>query len=69
MTEREMVAAWFDPMPKALKLMYIASNPECEGVMHHYREWDVTALTFYDMMGTTQHVLIKSFHQLRPENS
>lgn len=65
MTEREMTAAWFDVMPKSLKLLHIAKNPECDGVMHHYREWDVKALTFYDMLSSTQRVLIKSFNELR----
>ena len=69
MTERDMVAAWFDPLPKTLKLLHIAKNPDCEGVMHHYREWDVNALTFWDMLTSTQRVLIKSFNELRPENS
>lgn len=69
MTERDLTAQWFDPMPKSLKLMYIASNPECDGGMHHYQDWDVKALTFYDMMSTTQRVLIKAFKELRPENT
>jgi len=67
MTEREMVSEWFDPMPKTLKLLYIASDPNCESVMHHYAEWDVKALHFYDMMGTTQRCLVKAWKELRPE--
>ena len=68
MTEREMTAAWFDVLPKSLKLLYIANNPEYDEVMHHYRDWDVKELAFYAMFPSTQRVLIKSFYELRPEN-
>lgn len=66
MTEREMAAAWFDVMPKSLKLLYIAKNPDCESVMRHYRSWNTKQLTFYDMLTSTQHLLVREHEKLYP---
>jgi hypothetical protein len=69
MTIARITAEWFDKMPKHLKLLHIASNPECTSVMHHYRTWDVNALTFDDMMSSTQRRLMTAYRNRTPEAS
>ena len=69
MSIETLTAGWFDKMPKGLKLLHIAANIECTSVMHHYEEWDVDALTFDDMISSTQRILMTAYRNRTPEAS
>jgi len=69
MSIETLTAGWFDKMPKGLKLLHIAANIECTSVMHHYKEWDVNALTFDDMISSTQRILMTAYRNRTPEAS
>jgi len=65
-TEREKAREWFNPMPKALKLLYIALDPEIADVLHHYKEWDARKMEFREFCGSTQRVIVKAYAEKHP---
>jgi hypothetical protein len=61
-TEREITRAWFDGMPKSIKLLLIALNPEEEGnIGEHYSHWDNRKIQYNDFTRETR----EHFHKAR----
>jgi hypothetical protein len=54
-------------MPKALKLLYISNNKESEDMIEHFRAQDNRKLTFRNLYGSCQRMLIQNYIQQHPE--
>jgi hypothetical protein len=61
-TEQERTKEWFNGMPKPIKLMLIALNPEeKETIEHHYSRWDNRQIIYTEFSSETR----KQFHEAR----
>lgn len=58
---------WFNDMPKALKILYISTDKESEGMMSHFKELDPRRLTFRSLYGSCQRMLIHAYIEQHPK--
>ena len=52
---------WFNEMPKALKLLYITGDAESKDMMEHFTAQDTRFITFRNMHGSCQRMLISAY--------
>jgi len=58
---RDKTVEWFNEMPKALKLLYIAGDKDSQEMLEHFKTQDTRFLTFRNMYGSCQRMLIRAY--------
>jgi hypothetical protein len=58
---RDNALEWFNKMPKALKLLYISKDKDSEGMMEQFQLQDNRFISFGNMYGSCQRLLIRAY--------
>ena len=66
---REVTVEWFNPMPKSLKLLFIAEDKESQEMMEHFKSQDTKHITFRNMYGSCQRMLIRTYMEQHPDEN
>jgi len=66
---RKVTVEWFNPMPKSLKLLFIAEDKESQEMMEHFKSQDTKHITFRNMYGSCQRMLIRTYMEQHPDEN